>query len=127
MDKVTQAMVAHKASALKSDMKSFGGGLIGDENPEDEQREKAETKRRHNSLKDMEERRERQRAERQEVHRKREEDREKVRSDIRNKYKLKGSQSYDGSYGNNKGSNEHQLSQQTEEICQQEEKSCSIQ
>ena len=87
MDKVTQAMVAHKASAMKSDMKSFGGGLVGDEKDE-EKREKAENKWRHNSLKEMEDRRERQRNERMETHRKREEEREKMRCDIRNKYKL---------------------------------------
>lgn len=128
MDKVTQAMVAHKANAMKSEMKSFGGGFVGDEKDE-EKREKAETKRRHNSLKEMEDRRERQRSERMETHRKREEEREKMRSDIRNKYKLKGSPSYDGSQQQQNGNtNSHELSKQSEEICTQEDdKNCSIQ
>ena len=126
MDKVTQAMVAHKAGALKTDMKSFGGGFLGDEKDE-EKREKAETKRRHNSLKEMEDRRERQRNDRAETHRKREEDREKMRNDVRNKYKLKGSPSYDGTSYNVQESNSHELSKQSEDICTQEDKSCSIQ
>ena len=127
MDKVTQAMVAHKASAMKSDMKSFGGGLVGDEKDE-EKREKAENKWRHNSLKEMEDRRERQRNERMETHRKREEEREIMRCDIRNKCKLKGSPSYDGSQQPQQNNNSHELSKHSEEICTQEdEKNCSIQ
>ena len=127
MDKVTQAMVAHKASALKSDVKSFGGGFAGDEK-DDEKRDKAETKRRHNSLKEMEDRRERQRNERADTHRKREESREKMRGDIRNKYKLKGSSSYDGTNDRNSNPAPRDLSKQSEDICsQEEEKNCSIQ
>ena len=123
MDKVTQAMLANKAAALKSDVNNFGGFLGDDE----EARTKADDKRKQKSLNEWEERRERQRSERAEVHRKREEEREKMRSGIRNKYRLKGSQSYDGTYGNNKDTNEHELAQQSEEICQREEKSCVIQ
>jgi len=126
MDKVTQAMVANKAAALKSDVKSFGG-LMGEE--DDEKREKQDTKRRHNSLRDMEERREKARQDRENTHRKREEEREKIRSHMRNKYKLKGSEDDNGSYGIKEEGTEQELSKNSEEISIQEDNNnnCSLQ
>ena len=87
MDKVTQAMLACKAESLG--LKEEGGIFLSN------QEEKTHSK---ISVDEMEARRLRQQKEIAISHQQRKDKREEVRAEIRNKYRLKGSPEYSGSY-----------------------------
>lgn len=94
MDKVTQAILANKVASLTSEI---GDDLFGTADHENENKQNGHQERYSQQLKTMDD----LEAERMDQHHRRErndEAREKIRNDIRNKYKLKGSQGYKGSY-----------------------------
>jgi len=93
MEKAVQAMVQKKAEALGNDMKkNVGGVFAGNE------KEGGEEKGRMTVLLDMEEQQNRKRVEREKLHKKRSDEREKMRTSIRDKYKIKKTASNSSSY-----------------------------
>ena len=132
MEKMTNAMISSKASSIKADMETDMNGFWGN-NKEDDTPEGMVIKK-HNSVKRLEEKREKEKQEREKLHRKRSNDREKIRTSIRDKYKLKGSKYYDETNDmNNLDSDmsrnpESLHNEENEEHNKQEEnESCSIQ
>ena len=123
MDKMTQVMVSSKASSIKTDMKKNMSSIWSDD--KEEKPEQVLSKKR-SSLKEMSERREKEKLEREDHHRKRSEERQKVRNDIREKYKLKGSTNYDGTYDIPEGK-QSELSRNSEKLTNEEKKPCTIQ
>lgn len=96
MDKLTQAMLNNKNAYLTSKLKEEMGREF-EHGTEDEKRI------RNQSLREMREHRELQQKEIAKAHQKSEIVREKKRSEIREKYKLRGSTKYNGSYENDAG------------------------
>ena len=127
MDKVTQAMVANKTAALKTDVKkNMLPGIFGEK--DDEKREKEETKQNNKFIYNMEKRREQEGKQRLEAHRKLDRQREKNRQQIREKYKLRGYDKSPGEY-HFQGGHEVMFTTNTEQNNtekQEEESSCII-
>ena len=116
-------MVSSKASSIKADMKKNMNSIWSDD--KEEEPEQVLSKKR-SSLKEMDARREKEKQEREDQHRKRFEERQKVRNDIREKYKLKGSTNYDGTYDMPDGK-QSKLSRNSEKLKKEEKKPCTIQ
>ena len=115
-------MVQQKAEALKSDMKKNANNVF-----DGEQNEEARTRQRLESLKSMQEERDKERKQREELYQKKCNEREKVRKNIRDKYKLKGSQLYDGQYDNYSNKADIELARNAEKMKAKKEESCCIQ
>jgi len=125
MDKFTQAMVQHKAGVIKSGMSKNVDGIFGGKS--EKEQEDDEITHNNATIRAMKEQREKEKNKRDEIHQKKFENREKVRNDIRDKYKLKGSKLYDGQYDRRVKETDLAFASNSHHIKAKKEDSCCIQ
>lgn len=122
MDKVTQAMLASKAESLASNLEGASGQYLTTKE------EKSNLKKKEKSVNEMEAKRIQQQKDIALAHQKRNIEREEMRNNIRNKYRLKGSPEYSGSYYMNRKKDTGQSNIGEDELQSGEEsKKCSVQ
>ena len=122
MDKVTQAMLANKTETLTSHL------VVGDsEKFLTNEEEKSHSKKREKSINEMEANRLQQQKDIEIAHQQRKDKREEMRNNIRNKYRLKGSPQYSGSYYKKRNNDDKGQNSNSEDEIQINDKKCSIQ